>query len=215
VDRSGRLVGIMARSSRSMTAIAYEDGPGGGYAMDAAALLMVLEGIYELGPLIKELGGPLVRAARVQQVQANATPKETPPAPPSITPAYTYPKLVSSDELVRRHKELLPALVKALSDSDKEIMESAIQALARLGDAAIPTLVQVLQSENATLRVRAAVTLGKMGPYGQAALPKLVAAMQDKEIAVRREAVRAIAHIVDTPPTFVVPNIEAPVMPMQ
>jgi HEAT repeat protein len=111
--------------------------------------------------------------------------------------------MATNDELTKRHKDLVPVLVKALSDSDNEVVQSATQALANLGSNAVPALVQVLRSPEPNLRVRAAVALGKMGAYGQAALPDLITAMQDKELAVRREAVRAIALVLQLPPYYV------------
>jgi HEAT repeat protein len=101
----------------------------------------------------------------------------------------------AGDAITKRHKDLLPALVKALADSDKDVVQAVTAALGSLGAEAVPSLVAILQSPEPLVRARGAAALGKMGPAGQQGLGALVKALQDQTPEVRREAARAIALI--------------------
>lgn len=82
--------------------------------------------------------------------------------------------------------EAIAALVKALSDYDLKIQESATDALAVAGKPAIPTLLGLLKSPDTNLQYRAAQALARIAL--PAANAGLIAAMKDK---VHRVAIQA------------------------
>jgi HEAT repeat protein len=70
--------------------------------------------------------------------------------------------------------EALPALVEALSDPDVELRCLATRALAGVGPAAVPALLDVLgRTESHTLQTEAVEVLGKIGPAAAPAVPAL------------------------------------------
>jgi len=198
VDRSGRLVGVAALSNSNVHTIAYQEDTSGNHAVSGAGIVALLETVYDARNLVKEIG-----AKPVKTLVAKNTPGAGNPAVPSAgtTQVETrYQPTPSNQGFVKRHKNLLPALIKALKDSDKEVVSAVTVALGNIGPDAIPALVDVLKSPDQTLRARAATALGSMGSVGQDAIPALVNALQDGEPAVRREAARAIGLIVLVPP---------------
>jgi hypothetical protein len=76
-----------------------------------------------------------------------------------------------------------------------EPQQVAADALARIGEAAIPDLVRLLSHEDAKTRARAAWALGRMGVKGKPAVPALAAALQDEDHLVRETAARALGQI--------------------
>ena len=62
-------------------------------------------------------------------------------------------------------------------------------------DVTVDSLVKALQQEDADLRKRAAITLGRFGPMAVEAVPALVDALADKDIVVRDTAVEALGKI--------------------
>jgi hypothetical protein len=95
-----------------------------------------------------------------------------------------------------RHKELAPALIKALNDSDDEVRQAAATGLENLGGDALPALIEALQAKDKSLRSGAALVLGKLGTEGQKAIPALIGALEDEDVEVRRQAARALAAVV-------------------
>jgi hypothetical protein len=95
-------------------------------------------------------------------------------------------------------KELIPALLDALKDSDAEVRQSAASALAAIGHPALDPLVDVLRDkdQNKELRANAAYVLGQMGHNAQEALPALTKALKDDDKDVRRRAAFAVQRIV-------------------
>ncbi|MCL6503377.1 MAG: HEAT repeat domain-containing protein [Pirellulales bacterium] len=75
------------------------------------------------------------------------------------------------------------------------VKETAADALARIGKAAIPQLMELLDEPNPTVRIHAARALGRMGSEAQPAVPKLVAALEDPEPEVQRAAARALGQM--------------------
>ena len=84
-------------------------------------------------------------------------------------------------------------LISALGDARQAVKEAAVEALAKLGEAAFDPLVEVLQRDSHRSRVIwAAVTLGELGD--ERAIPHLeTAAATDPEDAVRQAAADAVA----------------------
>jgi HEAT repeat protein len=91
-------------------------------------------------------------------------------------------------------KDSLPVLTNALGHSDARVRTTAIFALKKLGPAAEPAVLPLLQrvaDSNADVRVRAVDALVEMGPP---AVPALVQAVEREKGQVRRGAARALMH---------------------
>ena len=73
------------------------------------------------------------------------------------------------------YKELIPALIDALKDSDPDVRQSAAGALASMGRQAVTPLLDIVkdQGKDKELRANAAYVLGLMGSNGREALPTL------------------------------------------
>jgi HEAT repeat protein len=75
------------------------------------------------------------------------------------------------------------------------VADTAADALARIGDSAVPALIESLADPNPTVRAQAARALARMGPKGHAAVPALILALEDETAAVRVNAARALGQI--------------------
>lgn len=73
--------------------------------------------------------------------------------------------------------------------------ETAVDALGRIGSAAVPALVRTLEHPNWERRRTAAMLLGKIGPDASGGVSGLVAALEDPHEEVRRAAARALGQI--------------------
>lgn len=112
--------------------------------------------------------------------------------------------LASADWIVRMHaaKALgrignplaVPALVPLLQDKVKAVREETAGALAAIGTASIPSLVLALRHEEWLVRLHAVEALGKL-KSPDAVEPLLFALFNDRDSAVREDAVRALGDI--------------------
>ncbi len=75
------------------------------------------------------------------------------------------------------------------------LAETAADALARIGEAAVPELITMLQQADPARRVLACEILGRMGADARLALPALIEKLQDPSPEVRRAAARAIGQM--------------------
>ena len=73
--------------------------------------------------------------------------------------------------------------------------EVSIDALSRIGTAAIPALVDALQNPDPLLRRHAAQALARIGPEARDAVPDLIVALQDRDEEVRKNVARALGQI--------------------
>ena len=105
------------------------------------------------------------------------------------------------DRLGAGAKDAVPALVRALDDSDKQVWSFAISALANIGpDAkdAIPALIDGFGSRRSRGRdrrqaqTRAAFALSRIGA---AAMPALIEALRSDDNGVRAGAAKALASV--------------------
>ncbi|MBN1672353.1 MAG: HEAT repeat domain-containing protein [Kiritimatiellae bacterium] len=80
----------------------------------------------------------------------------------------------------------VPDLITATADS-KTDQRAPVNALAMIGEPAIPELVKALAHSDRRIRRQAAVALGKMGPKAQAAVPALIRALPDSGIPAREQ----------------------------
>lgn len=89
----------------------------------------------------------------------------------------------------------LPRIEPLPSFRDWGIRETTIDALGRIGEAAVPALVDALQDPDPILRADAARGLARLGPMAKVAIPELIVALSDPEERVRENAVRALGQI--------------------
>ena len=114
--------------------------------------------------------------------------------------------LHSSDWIVRMHAakalgrvrnaDTVAPLIPLLQDKVKAVREEAAAALAAIGDAAIPSLLKALQHEDWLVRLHAVESLGKTQSK-RAVEPLLSVLFNDRDSAVREDAVRALGEIGD------------------
>lgn len=78
---------------------------------------------------------------------------------------------------------------------DRTFSETALDALGRIGEPAVPPLIQSLDDPNPLIRYRAASVLARIGPDAYEAVPALVRHLNDVDFSVRREAARALGQI--------------------
>jgi HEAT repeat protein len=99
------------------------------------------------------------------------------------------------EELQDPPKQLVPVLVRALSDPNQKCREGAAWALASLGKPAVPAVLELLQGKDTALQARAARIFGTMGVLGQH-YPELEAplrlAAQSDAAEVRAAALYAV-----------------------
>jgi HEAT repeat protein len=114
--------------------------------------------------------------------------------------------LMSPDWIVRMHaaKALgrikdagaVEPLIPLLQDKVKAVREETSAALAAIGDAAIPSLLTALPHSEWLVRLHAVEALGKTRSAA-AVEPLLSALFNDRDAAIREDAVRALGHIGD------------------
>jgi hypothetical protein len=76
------------------------------------------------------------------------------------------------------------------------VAQTALDALIRIGQPAVPSLIALLKEPDPRLRGEAVVALSRIGPEAQAAVPQLTAlAQNDPDEAIRKSAVRALGQI--------------------
>jgi HEAT repeat protein len=68
-------------------------------------------------------------------------------------------------------------------------------ALARIGEPAVPALIETLNDRDPKVRAAAAMALARIGSQAKAAVPALIKALKDKDPDVRREAARALGQM--------------------
>jgi HEAT repeat protein len=87
-----------------------------------------------------------------------------------------------------------------LSSSDPATRDQAMVNLTGLGEAAVPYLVPLLQSESAPTRFAAAATLTQLEAAAVAAVPALIEALSDPQWRVRVQAADALGLMNSDPP---------------
>lgn len=86
----------------------------------------------------------------------------------------------------------IPALIADLKSPCEEVSGKANLTLIRVGEPAVPALVELLKDEDARLRARAATTLWGMGSKGKAGVPALALALADPDLDVRLASAMAL-----------------------
>jgi hypothetical protein len=96
-------------------------------------------------------------------------------------------------ELGERAKDAAPTLAGLLSDTDCQ--KDAANALGRIGKAAVPHLLKVLEGKDAVARMWAVRALDRIGPDAQEAVPALEKARSDPSVSVRDAAKAALENV--------------------
>ena len=81
------------------------------------------------------------------------------------------------------------------SRDEWDLETTAADSLSRIGEPAVPALIQSLRSNDPGERVRAAEVLARIGPAAKNAVPFLVQSLRDPDEDVRRLAARALGQI--------------------
>jgi HEAT repeat protein len=89
----------------------------------------------------------------------------------------------------------IPALMSAIWTGDVRRRAVAGASMMRVGEAAVPSLVQSLSHPAAEVRAKVAHLLGQIGPAAAEARPALQALQNDRDDAVRARAAAALKAI--------------------
>ena len=87
----------------------------------------------------------------------------------------------------------VPIWEKALKDADETTMRHAMDALAALGGAAVPRMIDALKHEK--FRADVVYALGRIGPAAAPATGELARLVEDKNARVAHEAIIALGNI--------------------
>ena len=86
-----------------------------------------------------------------------------------------------------------PVIQKAMENADPDALNDMLDALASLGEKAVPRLVKALEREK--VRPKAAAIIARIGPAAKAAVPALIEALADKNPETCSEVLFALAAI--------------------
>jgi HEAT repeat protein len=118
------------------------------------------------------------------------------------TPQYRWSerKLRSAEEIDTAAKAIVPVLLPYLTNSDPDLLVSAIYSLgefARAPELVVPMLGRLLKSSNSDTRTRdvALQALQNYGPRAECAAPDVVAVLQDPDPYIRDQAASALKRI--------------------
>jgi len=89
----------------------------------------------------------------------------------------------------------IPALMSAIWTGDVRRRAIAGVSLTRIGEAAVPSLIQSLSHPAAEIRAKAAHLLGRLGPAAAEARPALRALLNDRDDSARAQAAEALKSL--------------------
>src|SRR5262245_8314842 len=89
----------------------------------------------------------------------------------------------------------IPARVAELQSADEQVSGQANLTLIRIGEPAVPAVVELLRHDDARIRARAATTLWGMGSKAKAAVPALASTLADEHMEVRVASAMALENI--------------------
>lgn len=89
----------------------------------------------------------------------------------------------------------IPILKDILNDSDTNLRLTTVEALGRIGDSAVQTLVYALNDPESDIRMSATVALGRIGPPSVSAIPNLEQALRYDYWRIRPTAAAALGAI--------------------
>jgi hypothetical protein len=150
-----------------------------------------------LAPLLIALGctqvAPPKPTKQISVTDTGARPGNpaTPPAGAPTQSASEPPGLVARTSFMQPINEG-PALKPFDEWTEQDV---AVDALGRIGAAAVPPLVNALHSGDPAVRLRATEVLARMGEDAQGAVPDLVKLLNDPDADVRKAAARTLGRI--------------------
>ncbi len=125
----------------------------------------------------------------------------------SDTPKRRWGAAFTTARLEPPNEKLLPALVEALGFSEGNLRWAAARLLVetgRLNDQVLPLLLGLVRSDgNPRVRRMATYCLRELAPDRPEAAAELLAATHERDIALRRAALSALASLMDPPPAAV------------
>lgn len=139
--------------------------------------------------------------ARADAVQALGELQHVPAVTPMLEllteadPGMRYIIVIALGKIA--DQRAVPALLDELCGNDTWVRVAATGSLIRMGEAAVPGLVDGLGHEDKNVRRAAAKALGKIGTQDPAALRALSAALLDVDSGVRRFAAEALGRLGD------------------
>ena len=88
-------------------------------------------------------------------------------------------------------------LIKKLGHKKAKVRANAVEALGRIGEDAVPALIQTLRDQDVEgfVRENAAEALGSIGKDAKDAVPALIQALKDESIGVREDAAYLLGKI--------------------
>ncbi len=86
-----------------------------------------------------------------------------------------------------------PVLTKVMEEASAEALDDMLDALASLGEKAVPRLIKALETEE--VRPKAAAIIARIGPAAKEAVPTLIDALSDETPETRNEVLFALAAI--------------------
>lgn len=94
---------------------------------------------------------------------------------------------------------VVPTLLQALSDENKNVRFSAAQAIAHIdpskSEETLPTLVELLKDSNGSTRAETVYHIGLFGKRAEGVLPELLLALKDPVATVRVIAAKSICKV--------------------
>ena len=103
------------------------------------------------------------------------------------------------DTAIRKLKKIgepaIPALMEALQDRNLLVRQSAGEVLRQIGRPAISVLAKGLKNSDANVRRSAANILGNIGAEAKTAVPQLIPLLKDSDAGVRNSAASALTSI--------------------
>jgi len=105
----------------------------------------------------------------------------------------------------------IPILVRLTTeDPEHTASDAAAHALAKIGSAAVPSLIEHVKMGVVIARVRFLTALGEAGPDASSAIPELLHALTDRDEAIRAAAARSLGFVGgSTAATTVIPRLIA------
>lgn len=112
---------------------------------------------------------------------------------PRRTYAISTPTIGGRTETMR--VPVLPASPQVSLRANRDMPETAADALARIGAAAVPEVTRMLNDPQPQQRIRAAGILARIGPDAQPAVPVLITRLHDPDEGVRKAAAHALGQM--------------------
>jgi HEAT repeat protein len=171
--------------------------------------VQALRELDDLGPKAAEAAPAVIiqldhSSSQVRTYAAHVLASIGPAAQPGV--AALIRAVVDPDPVVRREAVralvavgaevhlAVPVLGRAMDDTDPAVRARALEGLSRLGEAAVPDLIEAVKNPTG-IRCWACEALADIGPKAKAAVPALIDRSRDSNADARREALLALGEI--------------------